>query len=54
MNAPFKPPARLSRRAFLRVGVAAGGGLYLSARLPGIAQAAVAGAPAVTGPALNT
>jgi isoquinoline 1-oxidoreductase beta subunit len=54
MNAPFKPPARLSRRAFLRVGVAAGGGLYLSARLPGIARAAVAGAPAVPGPALNT
>lgn len=55
MNAPFKPlPApRLSRRLFLRAGVAAGGGLYLSARLPGAARAAVAGAPAVTGPALN-
>ena len=50
MNAPFKP---LSRRMFLRAGVAAGGGLYLSARLPGVAQAASAGAPAVTGPALN-
>jgi isoquinoline 1-oxidoreductase beta subunit len=39
---------------FLRAGVAAGGGLYLSARMGGAAQAAVAGAPAVTGPAINT
>lgn len=56
MNAPFKAPEKtgLSRRMFLRAGVAAGGGLYLSARLPGMAEAAVAGAPAVTGPALNT
>ncbi|HTI67983.1 MAG TPA: molybdopterin cofactor-binding domain-containing protein [Caulobacteraceae bacterium] len=55
MNAPFKAIAspRISRRLFLRAGVAAGGGFYLSARLPGIAQAAAAGAPTVTGPALN-
>jgi len=38
---------------FLRAGAAAGGGLFLSAKLPGIAQAAQAGAPAAPGPALN-
>jgi isoquinoline 1-oxidoreductase beta subunit len=55
MNAPFKAPAKpaFSRRMFLRAGIAAGGGLYLSARLPGIAGAAEAGSPAETGPALN-
>ena len=53
MNAHVKPPRPVSRRLFLRTGAAAGGGLFLSARLPGIAAAATAGAPAETGPALN-
>jgi isoquinoline 1-oxidoreductase beta subunit len=53
MNAIFKAPVALSRRSFLRAGAAAGGGFYLSARLAGVAEAAVAGAPAVTGPTLN-
>jgi isoquinoline 1-oxidoreductase beta subunit len=53
MNAQLIPPRALSRRLVLRTGLAAGGGLFLSARLPGMASAAVAGAPATTGPALN-
>ena len=52
MNAIFKAPA-VSRRSFLRAGAAAGGGLFLSARLGGVAEAAIAGAPAVAGPALS-
>ena len=40
MNAIFKTPApRLSRRGFLRTGLAAGGGLYLSVRMAGPANA---------------
>ena len=52
MNAMFKAPP-VSRRTFLRAGAAAGGGFFLSARLGGVAMAASAGAPAVTGPAIN-
>ena len=50
---------RLSRRMMLRAGAAAGGGLFLSARLPGVAGAATVAAgeaqnaPAVNAPTLN-
>ena len=53
MNAHLLPSRPVSRRLILRTGLASGGGLFLSARLPGVASAAVAGAPATTGPALN-
>ena len=44
---------RLSRRMMLRAGVAAGGGLFLSARLPGVAGAATVAAGQSNAPALN-
>lgn len=53
MNAQVIAPRAVSRRLILRTGLAAGGGLFLSARMPGVAEAALAGAPSATGPALN-
>jgi isoquinoline 1-oxidoreductase beta subunit len=53
MNAQLISPRTPSRRLILRTGMAAGGGLFLSANLPGAVSAAVVGEAGVKGAVLN-
>jgi isoquinoline 1-oxidoreductase beta subunit len=53
MNAQLISPRTPSRRLILRTGIAAGGGLFLSANLPGAVSAAVVGEAGVKGAVLN-